>query len=776
MKKKLIVLLLLVALTASLFTGCTLIKENAEREANEVLATVSSDGITLTVTKNELLTYVNYILNMYSQSGYSYTPEYETMFPQVLDTLISQKYQVIKGIVYLNSINDRKASRSSTVLGISKNTAEGCLTVAERYAAINAINDSFEDEIETYKENYRSEKTTLVVQAADKEVKAYKDDGYAVDHLELAKGFLKSEYYSGESLNTKKAYVADFSDFDYDTKAKLDELETASGKEAVAARLAEAHDESNVFIYIVLTKKDEATVRVPYPYTDSFVDSDNAFTSTLDSGSTVKTTKTIKYKYADTVKKDGVDTYEYRYTQDAEGNDYTYTLYPTRTAREAEAEVDVLEKDRYSTDATYKDVAKFNANGGATREEKDAYRQFREAKKNMLIGFEENGLNYYYSSQFESAVLNAVKYECAKSIAVSDDDVNTEYNILFNRQRAEYELLGTDDEKVTKFTGSIVSNSDVALGTTYYVPVDALKAKGLTDLSGFFAVKHILFKFNEEQTSFLTSNCASYTGDQLDAILDTMAPELKSDRSNPYYDPKFECSCTDHTDATDVAANCADKGEHEVCPSLAYDPNGKDVTVLGTVAGTVQADLKAALSAVDSDTELDDAAKLQKKFEIFDDYTYKYSDDSSIGFKNGYLICPEEVGNGWTEAFTNFARDNYEGGVGSTGDLKYVYYVGNGTYAVHFMMVTMIPFANGEVNMETGALSLNAAINTAGDTLMEQIRSSVMSTRKSKAYSDWTAQYNVKEAKKNAEVSKSKLKKLFKDFELDTKALKDYEF
>ena len=111
MKKKLIALTLLVVLVVSVaLTGCTFIKVNNERKANEIMATVSIDNngqtLSLNVTRNELVSYVNYIISLYSKYNMKY--DAKTLVTQGLDSLINQKYLILQGMVYLSGIEGRK--------------------------------------------------------------------------------------------------------------------------------------------------------------------------------------------------------------------------------------------------------------------------------------------------------------------------------------------------------------------------------------------------------------------------------------------------------------------------------------------------------------------------------------------------------------------------------------------------------------------------------------------------------------------------------------------
>ena len=118
---------------------------------------VTSDGIKLTVTRNEYLAYANYLLSQYSQ--YGQTPDLKSFMPEILDYMINQKYLIIKSMVYLKSLPHRQALWRER-FRYDINSPEGVLTYAERYKAIKEVNETFEKEIEITLKNMRKSKKT----------------------------------------------------------------------------------------------------------------------------------------------------------------------------------------------------------------------------------------------------------------------------------------------------------------------------------------------------------------------------------------------------------------------------------------------------------------------------------------------------------------------------------------------------------------------------------------------------------------------------------------
>ncbi|MDD4315874.1 MAG: hypothetical protein PHC84_01795, partial [Clostridia bacterium] len=502
MKKKIFAAIVLVALLASIFSGCTFIKENKERAANEILATVTSDGISLTVTRNEFLAYANYMLNQYSQ--YNYTPDLGELMPEILDYMINQKYLIIKGIVYLNSLPHRQAVTAAKKYGISANTPEGALTVAERYNAIKTVNETFEKEIDDYVKEYENEQKNMSISSKKEELSVLYKAGYTVTKVETKAGSFKEQYLKDEEL-----------------------------------------DETKVFIEISL-KKGEATETVVMPVNSTMYDEEKPFSTEI----------TSEEQTSKVVAKSVILIYEEPYT-DTEGETvyrphktqpFEYSVVTPRGTEPEEEEENELEgdvKDRYKLDAEIAAENKaslFDYNVSTTAALKEAYRQFRQAKKSMLINFDETGLAYYYKNQYESAVLAAVKHEITRATdtsSVTADMVNAEYALLVAKQKEEYDILETDAEKVTKFAKSIVDGT-MKLDTTYYVPVDAIAAEGY-DLAEFFAIAHVLFKFDKSQTDFINKDKGDRTEEELKTLRYLVAQNTVTSRSNPDYDPEYEC-------------------------------------------------------------------------------------------------------------------------------------------------------------------------------------------------------------------------------------------
>lgn len=713
MKKKILAIVVLVALLASLFSGCTFIKENKERAANEILATVTSDGISLTVTRNEFLAYANYMLNQYSQ--YNYTPNLAELMPEILDYMINQKYLIIKGIVYLNSIPDRQAVTAAKHLGISANTPEGALTVAERYAAIKTVNETFEKEIEGYVEEYENEQKNMSISTKKEELAVLYKAGYTVTEVKTKAGSFKAQYLKDEKL-----------------------------------------DESKVFIEIYLAKgADKKTVTMPVNST--MFDEEKPFSTEITSEEQTSKVAT----------KSVVLIYEEPYT-DSEGETvyrphktepFEYSVVTPRGTEPEEEEENKLEgdvKDRYKSDteiAAENKANLFDYNISSTAALKEAYRQFRQAKKNMLINFDNDGLAYYYRNQYESAVLSAVKHEITRATdtsAVNAAAVNAEYALLVARQKEEYDILETNAQKVSKFAKSIVDGT-MKLDTTYYIPVDAIAAEGY-DLTEFFAIAHVLFKFDKAQTDFINKEKGDRKDEELKALRYDVAKLTVTSRSNPNYDPEYKCPLH-----SDNEGECNYTGEG-ICPALAFDPDHLEDKLFG--AGGIYEEMTAALEA---------AATPEAKLNIFKNYMTLYNDDGgAMTAAAGYMIAPEGIAHSYDgNDFPNLGRELFANSaqVGSAflggGEDAYLGYAFT-SYGIHLMMISFVPFGNNEVSAE-GVFSIDAALDIKGNTHRDAIEKKLIETLQNNAYTQFTKTNGAEKAKAAAQKDAKKFAKLLKD-------------
>ena len=137
MKRRIIATLILFACIAMILSGCTFIRINEERESNQVLATVTVDGITLHITQLEFLDY----LNSNAQSVMeNYNFDIDEVIEFLLEKKIESKYVLIKAMKELQ--NQQFSHRHSVTRNlVNPQKPEDLLTWGEYYFAIKSVND-----------------------------------------------------------------------------------------------------------------------------------------------------------------------------------------------------------------------------------------------------------------------------------------------------------------------------------------------------------------------------------------------------------------------------------------------------------------------------------------------------------------------------------------------------------------------------------------------------------------------------------------------------------
>lgn len=756
MKKKLIVFILMTVLIASVFlTGCTFIKENDERKANEVLATVNYDyegqNISLTVTRNELVSYVNYIINLYSQYGLSY--DAKALIEQGLDSLINQKYQIIQGMLYLMSIDHRKdvmymnTAEYKNIYG-NKLTPEGVLTLAERYTTIATTNENFKTNIDTYIEDFEKSERELTVSNARERLAALYSDGYTVKEEGGTKIYKKADGKDGE-----------YAEGLYQTSFIYDADKTVEP------------DYREIYLEITMVKSGADDEKVYLPVGESAVTTE--VDEDADFISNYITTKTCIVTYDEPKEVDGEDTYV------SHAATAQFTLVTPRTAYSEPEEEDERDDDTLLKEGSVKfryekfegelneelqkivddgQIFEHTKENYASDAEKDAYRQFREAKKNLLINFDAknddayNSLGYYYLSGFESAVLTAVQHELKRAALtekpITEDEINAQYNILVNKQKEEYEILD-NKAQIDKFAKAIGTD----LTSAYYVPIDALKAEKFeyngkeysyatdngdgTYTINMFYIAHILFKWSDALKTEIDNYVKDRDESEVKEIKTQYIDYLKTNKS------KLEFA---------TAEEKGDKLED------AFFTN-EDGTITDFSVKDVLEELAQAM--VESEEPL----------ETFKEYMTYFNDDSgSMSSKLGYFVAMGDIEHSYDgDDFPNMAKDLYvkllEEGKNPNGAKDFSEWAFT-SYGLHIEYISFAPFYRVKLT-ENNGLGVNFAIDLDGTQFSESIKSTLENNAASKAYSEWQEKYTSDEAKSHAEKNEKKFKRLLKDLKVD---------
>ncbi len=799
-------------------TSCSFVQVNEEREANMVIASVSTtvDGqdLTLNVSRNELIGYVNYIINMYNQYGMQY--DINSIMSSGLNSLIKQKYQVLEGISYLYELSktdaDRKAAMYMTSTGSKKLSAESVLTVAERYKSIMDTNESFTTSIDGYVESYEDNETTKASSAVKESINSAFSNGYKVEHEDTeTKDAMLYIYHKNEDGEFIKGLKSDY---------YVEDL--ANGDVYLQVNLIKGTDKEQFYLPVA-----SSSFVVEEGAISDLEKDDPLYTYAKDYNVYFTLKKaTVSFDEPDGKDEDGEAKYEtHKITAD-----YLLLLPRYRAPEEevTEEEVDYLEDYRYYTNAQFADAnveenAKELKDNGVIFEHtfttyendavKDAYRQFRESKKNALIGFESsiddafNGLGYYYLSSFESAVLEAVQHETGKTATiVTDDEIKTNYQAMVLKQKEEYSVLSIE-KQVEKFATSIKED----LSAVYYIPYEALsktfydtgdvyaadKTATASDLNyevgaqikqndpiyrayatidngkmtlDFFYVAHILNKFGDnfidiyKQYSDYKNNEDKHT----EIILNIAQDNLKMLVSNPEYLEELEFDGVESVFETDENGVIVEK---TFADYLAY--------------------IETTLSTATAGEEVD----------TFKDLMKMYNDDGGAMANDlGYMVAMgDKISLGWTENFTKVAQGiykyNLDKGVAdmegqyksnATDSLSYAVVESDGYSGVHLEMISYAPFYNmvigtdllssDVINIGTAqepvyclGLNFNLTMVKDGEDKVchyDAIQDLVNNERESKKYTAWDKNNTTEKSLAASKIDKKAFEKLSKDLGL----------
>lgn len=205
MKKKLLAMILIVAVVATLLTGCTLFPVDEGRDYHQVVATVDYKDMSKDVLKGDLLNY-------YVQYGGTYIYYYGWTEAETLEYLCTSLARQNLLLLYAKEYLATQADPDITDAEIAAMKAEDFLTVDERRYCIEQTNKSFEEswrslitELEeeqaanegtTDEEEPEEEETTeeeeleaRPVRPEEEESDEYVDEGMT-DAAQLPKGFM----------------------------------------------------------------------------------------------------------------------------------------------------------------------------------------------------------------------------------------------------------------------------------------------------------------------------------------------------------------------------------------------------------------------------------------------------------------------------------------------------------------------------------------------------------------------------------------------------------
>lgn len=705
--KKILVLVAVVMIAAIFMTSCTLIQENDERVYHETLYTITgADGIELTLTRAEVLSMYSTYASYYIQY-YGYTAE--EVMNLVIESRVKSKYLTTVAMVYLTDSGKVSADRIAALVGGGSHVNPvDVLTFAEKQAAILSVNKSIQSSLDTYVEESYQDDLDAAVDAIT---------NTNVDSIEFTKdtlAYLKDEYYVNQGIDTDQVKFVVV----YDDGTKSEEFIVPTSMYTTAfTSEEEATDSTIVISFDEATKNDKKETE--------YVEHTASFTYSVVSP---RATKTVDEETDD----DAIEL-----TDGIKVNRYA-TLSAIDAAGATVKEIDL--------DATY---AALKADSNADDYLVDAYRQLINALSSNYSTMET-----MYKSAYESAILSALQTELYKTASEpTNAEIVEQFKYLYESSKASY---SANTDAAETFGTAIKSGIE----STYYYPA-------IDNISGYFYVYQILFNFSDEQSTWLKANIDANDDDYTQKLYEFMKDKVVAKESNADYDADYDCPYHELGDTDEACTYIAENADtitaewnklseeakavgydafaqayaDDHCPSVAYVSTDKDVMFT-----EVYKELSDKLAA---------ATTPEEKFEIFENYMYRYNDDSGImNSSAGYLIVPDGNSdpNSFYEAFTKLARDvyGYSAEVGNafvknddgTVTLGYTFT----PYGIHLIMVSMTPFgadANGTALSLSDDAAINAyldrEINVNGDTLRATLKDSLKTDNRTKAYSDFTS-------------------------------------
>ena len=450
-------MVMIVAMLAASVAGCTFIRENDYRAANQAYATVSHNGITLTISYNEFVDYFN-------SMGYYYVNYYGYSVEDALDLCISnkiqQKYLITEAMVYLTDPDKVGQERIAALANTPAKSPSDALTPVEYFAANYAVNDSMITSAEEIAEGSRQTEYSRLMNAVSSE---------NVAGIELSgetKEYFETFFHAGAGC-----YVGQ-------------ELDTDRVK--------------------IVVKYDDGSVSEPFIVPTAQYST--AFTSEATDDYSERTEdKQFVITYNESVTGENGEA-----TTEAHTLTYDYTLlYPRETKAEPEEETDYTKVtigdfdpvSRYLADSEIPEEIK---NAGKGINPLDKMREAEEAGDTFMadawrrvsenINSANKTVSDLYNSQYESAVLSALQAELYNSadraFNATDSAVAAEYKYLYSTAKDSYTGTPADDKEA--FIDAIGEGID----SLYYYPA-------VENISGYYYVYQILFQFTDEQAAFL---------------------------------------------------------------------------------------------------------------------------------------------------------------------------------------------------------------------------------------------------------------------------------
>ncbi len=454
-------------------------------------------------------------------------------------------------------------------------------------------------------------------------------------------------------------------------------------------------------------------------------------------------------------------------------------------------------------------------------EKKEAYRQLRSTFTSSNIGFVEdsldeaemaklsaaqqrnlkfyNGLAYYYDAQFSSAVLSAIEYELGEkdSVAVTNGEIDEEYKLLVLKDKANYEYL-SDKEQVKKFFETLKGGTN-GLDKVYYVPIDALTKVGYEIKSTDKAYK--IFFENDGTVKAEYKNKYVFEEVKNGKTVYTMKYAYKNEKADGTHTytinmiyvthillsfdnvegltNKYKAATLDLTDEQKIEFAKKFVEKIKTCPQLLSFLENFDHDKTYEVKDVFKTDEKGKLAYqtyADVINTINDALSgkgtYKELLDAFITLMEQYNDDSGKLTTSGYVVSAGDMENGWYADFTATALEMYfkalvtgknptelAAGENSLDRIEDAY----SDYGIHKMIISFTPLFDVKIDESIGATDVKTKLNIDGDTRYDEIGKSLLSAKKSKAYTEWKAKNSDEIVEKHSSTNDKNYKRIVKD-------------
>lgn len=608
MRKKLVALALVLILALTfVLSACGedgLIRKNAERDIKQITATATYNGRITLIDKAELNSSINQYLSTLVQY---YSNGYISA---------DQYYAAIEDMgKNYDSANENLGKSALFTLYCLDYVAESYKNDAEKYAAITAASTKGK----TYDTSNHAE-----------------NKRFYADRIAEIEAILTTEQLNDVRKELNEEFDSQLESF---RKEVTEEIELANKEEE--PEVPEGAVSINVtlptkLIYEVGEEIDTEGLVVQAVYEDETtfdLTEDDYELSGFDS-SKIKSSVEVTVTYKELKKTFNVQIVEAR---------------PTRPQKEVEEE-----EEPYPTDGEGKIILLDKFDFTVLREDyedRDEYSIDVEAMRRVTENLEESyrDYDYYYYTKLNSKIVSVCQELIQSSVKVTQSDLQNFYDLELNKQMEGY------------------LSKEYAAETLENAPYNTIAHAVSEDGSGYYYVKHILFKFNTAQTEALKRYADEKTGNDaaLKALREQYADLIGVWLSNPIYDEEADPEDEDFVEDSDKKYL-----------------NDTAINVLEVIE-----DIEDDLNAIKNNPEFaTEAERNRALMEKFDEWIYKANEDDGM-FDTlskdglGYLVPPEGIESGYVPEFEELCHTLAAQGVGA----------GNWCvteYGIHYIIVT----------------------------------------------------------------------------------------